>query len=225
MSVTLRWLPNSWIEIMADDAVVHIDPAASPSVPMDPPDDLEPADLVLITHHHRDHCDAATLALVAEPDTPVFASARCAAALDRGSTAVKPGDEFDVAGVHVEVVPAYNTADGSSTEKAHVKGEGVGYIVTIDDMRIYHAGDTDLIPEMRQLKDIDIALLPVGGTFTMNADEAARAALTFEPALAIPIHSRDTDPSAFARRLEDSDVDVMVLEPGESVDIEAEDEE
>jgi L-ascorbate metabolism protein UlaG (beta-lactamase superfamily) len=225
MSVTLRWLPNSWIEIMAPEAVVHIDPSRSSSVPVDLPDDLEPADLVLITHHHRDHCDSATLALIAEPDTPVYASELCAASLDRDSIAVKAGDEFDVAGVHVEVVPAYNTAEGSSTEKAHIQGEGVGYIVTIDDMRIYHAGDTDLVPEMRHIKDIDIALLPVGGTYTMNAEEAARAALTIEPALAIPIHNRDTDPAAFASRLEDSDVDVMVLAPGESVDIEVEDEE
>jgi L-ascorbate metabolism protein UlaG (beta-lactamase superfamily) len=225
MSVTLRWLPNSWIEIMAPEAVVHIDPAVSPSVPVELPDDLEPADLVLITHHHRDHCDSATLARVAGPGTPVYASALCAASLDREATAVKAGDEFDVAGVHVEVVPAYNTPEGSSTDKAHVQGEGVGFIITIDDMRIYHAGDTDLVPEMRHIEDIDIALLPIGGTFTMNAEEAARAALTIEPALAIPIHSRDTDPGAFAMRLEDSDVDVMVLSPGESVDIEVEDDE
>lgn len=222
MTVTLRWLPNSWIEIVAPEAVVHIDPAESPSQPFPTPDDLEPADLVLITHHHRDHCDETKLALVADEDVPVYAACLCAAELDRDATVVEPGDEFDVQGVHVEVVPAYNTPEGSSTEKTHVKGECVGYVVTVDDIRIYHAGDTDLIPEMRQLADIDVALLPVGGTYTMDADEAARAALTFEPAVAIPMHNRDQDPGGFAARLEDSDVDVLILQPGESVDIEFE---
>jgi L-ascorbate metabolism protein UlaG (beta-lactamase superfamily) len=96
---------------------------------------------------------------------------------------VKPGDTITVSGVAIEAVPAYNT-----NKKFHPRSAGhVGYIVTVDDARIYHAGDTDLIPEMADF-DVNIAMLPVSGTYVMTADEAIQAAERLAPAIAIPMH-------------------------------------
>ena len=141
----------------------------------------------------------------------------------RDVTVVKPGDEFDAAGFHVRVVDAYNTPEGSSTMKAHVKGQCVGYVITADDLRIYHAGDTDLIPEMSHLGDIDVALLPVGGTYTMDAEEAARAAREIVPGVAVPMHTRGEDPQPFAAALKDSDTAVVVLDPSDEMRVDTED--
>jgi L-ascorbate metabolism protein UlaG (beta-lactamase superfamily) len=220
MAVTLGWSPNSWFEIAGPDVLVQIDPAIPPSAPYEVEGDPTPADLVLITHHHPDHCDPAMVERIAGADTPVYAPRLAAERLGSRTEIVKAGDVFDAAGVHVEVVEAYNTEDGSSTNKSHVRGEGVGYVVTIGDLRIYHAGDTDLIPEMADLDDIDVALLPVGGTYTMDATEAAEAALLIDPGIAIPMHPRDTNPEEFRALLEESDIEAVVLTADEELDVE-----
>lgn len=219
MSVTLRWFPNSWFEIVGSEAVIDIDPALFHSP--EPPADLAQADLVLVTHHHPDHCDIRALGKVASAATVVYAPQGCAQVLGDRVQAVLPGGEFDSAGVHVRVVDAYNTADGSSTRKAHEKGECVGYVLTVDGVKIYHAGDTDFIAEMMDLGDIDVALLPVGGTYTMDAEEAARAAVAIQPRLfAIPMHPRDTDVHDFERALEGGGVRVATLQPGVPITLE-----
>jgi L-ascorbate metabolism protein UlaG (beta-lactamase superfamily) len=215
MSVTLRWFPNSWFEIVSGGTVVDIDPAILPGADRDVPEGLRQADLVLVTHHHRDHCDLDALERVSGPDTVVLAPRLCVASLGGEAHEVYAGDVHDeVPGVRVRVVHAYNTASGTSTNKLHNKGECVGYVVEIDGLRLYHAGDTDLIEEMSQLGPIDVAMLPVGGTFTMVAEEAASAARLIAPRIALPMHSRDTDPADFARLLEGSGIEVTVLEPG-----------
>lgn len=97
---------------------------------------------------------------------------------------IEPGQEMEVLGVRIKAVPAYNT-----DKKFHGKAEyWNGYVLTIDGKKIYHAGDTDLIPEMNELENIDVALLPIGGTYTMTADEAARAAILIRPKLTVPMH-------------------------------------
>ena len=103
----------------------------------------------------------------------------------------------------------------------HPKGFGVGYIITIDGKRIYHAGDTDFIPEMRELKDIYLALLPSGGTYTMDNSEAAEAALAIKPKVVIPMHRWDTDPNEFRRRVEagSREIKVVLLSPGEEYEV------
>lgn len=224
MSVVFRWLPNSWFQIEASVGVVHIDPATSPSAPMPVPNDMKRADLVLVTHHHRDHCDPGVIDTIAGPDTPVYATRMCAEEVEgRPMTVVSPGDEFDSAGMHVRVVDAYNTPEGSSTQKAHHKGECVGYVITVDGLTVYHAGDTDLIPEMSQLGEVDVALLPVGGTFTMDAEEAARAALEIDAGVCVPMHNRGTDPQPFQKALSGSGVTVVILRPGGELEIDTDD--
>jgi L-ascorbate metabolism protein UlaG (beta-lactamase superfamily) len=225
MSVVFRWFPNSWFQIQGPHVVVHIDPAVSPSQPFEPPDDLLPADVVLITHHHRDHCEAASLGRVSDSNTLVFAPQLCDEELvGRRVTIVKPGDEFDAAGMHVRVVDAYNTAEGSSTVRSHVKGECVGYVISIAGVRVYHAGDTDLIPEMSQLGMIDVALLPVGGTYTMDAEEAARAVREIAPGVVVPMHTRGTDAQPFQVALKGADTAVVLLKPGGELDMDTDEE-
>jgi L-ascorbate metabolism protein UlaG (beta-lactamase superfamily) len=142
------------------------------------------ADIILITHDHHDHCSPEDIKRIQGPDTIIVATADCAKKLSGKVVTVCPGEKITAAGVSIEAVPAYNT-----DKQFHTKDRGwVGYIFTIASRRIYLAGDTDYIPEMKTFGDIDIALLPVSGTYVMTADEAVRAALDIMPKLAIPMH-------------------------------------
>ena len=230
--MTLRWFPNSWVQLKTNNTVIYIDPAwiqkhflKYPATviyshypePMDglPDPELEKADLILITHHHKDHQKALTVKRLSKPDTVVIGTQKCRADLGDNIQTVKPGDELRVKDISVTAVYAYNTNKGRSTQKQHKKGECVGYVIEVDGARVYHAGDTDEIPEMRQLNNIDIAVLPIGGTFTMNIDEAINAALVIKPKVVIPIHWLNADPTLFERQLTSlGEVQVIVPELG-----------
>jgi len=141
------------------------------------------ADIILITHEHRDHCSPEDVKKVQSADTVIVAPADCAGKLTGDIRTVKPGDRINVKGIDIEAVPAYNT-----NKKFHPQDNNwVGYIFTVKVERIYLAGDTDFIPEMKNYK-ADIALLPVSGTYVMTAEEAVTAALTIKPKLAVPMH-------------------------------------
>lgn len=178
MADNIFWLGHDSFRLTGEK-VVYIDPwklAASAAK----------ADVILVTHDHYDHFSPDDIAKLSQADTVVVAPAAVAAKLGGKTIVAKPGDRLSAAGVAIEVVPAYNP-----NKKFHPKSAGyVGYIVTLNGKRIYHAGDTDLIPEMTQIKT-DIALLPVSGTYVMTAVEAAEAANTIKPALAIPMHYGD----------------------------------
>jgi len=142
------------------------------------------ADLILVTHEHHDHCSPEDIKKLRGPETIIVAPPDCAAKLTGSIRLVRPGETLNIMGVEIEAVPAYNT-----NKKFHVKAaEWVGYIITVEGKRIYLAGDTDYIPEMKTFKNIDIALLPVSGTYVMTAEEAVRAALDIKPKVAIPMH-------------------------------------
>jgi L-ascorbate metabolism protein UlaG (beta-lactamase superfamily) len=147
-----------------------------------------PADLVLVSHEHADHCSPEDVAKVTGPDTIVVCNAGSAAKLP-GARTVIPGDRLAVAGVEIEAVRAYNTTKFRSPGVPFHPREAdhVGYIVTVDGVRIYHAGDTDHIPEMAEF-DCDVALLPVSGTYVMTAEEAADAARAISPQIVVPMH-------------------------------------
>jgi L-ascorbate metabolism protein UlaG (beta-lactamase superfamily) len=149
-------------------------------------DDHQQADLILVTHTHFDHFSPSDISHLRKEDTLVCVPIG-ADGVEGQVKIVKPGDTLEHKGMRIEVVPAYNM-----NKSFHAKGNlWVGYVVTLDRKKYYHAGDTDFIPEMKDLRDIDVAMVPVGGTYTMDAQEAAEAVNAFKPKLAIPMHWGD----------------------------------
>ena len=179
------------------------------------PEKLEKANIILITHSHKDHCKRVTVDRLKHQDTFVVAPKRCIKELGRDIEIIASNEEKKFKDVKIKAVEAYNTIQGSSTRKIHHKGYGVGYMINIDGKTIYHAGDTDLIPEMRKLGQIDVALLPIGGTFTMNLEEAVKAAQAIKPKIVIPMHNYRVDPQEFKDKLESkSNIETVLLKIG-----------
>ena len=234
MTIEIKWFPPSWVQIKAKNKIIYIDPAylkkyynsSSKKVefsswpdPIDglPEKDLEPADIILVTHHHKDHCKNVTVKRLSKPHTEVIATKRCLAELGKDIAVIEANKEVEIDGVGIKAVEAYNREKTSRTKMAHRKGIGVGYVITIEGKSIYHAGDTDLIPEMELLGKIEAVFLPIGGReFTMNLSEAVRAVLTIQPKIAVPIHWFEADPLEFKKKVEKrSEVEVKVLQAAE----------
>lgn len=150
----------------------------------------EKADLVFITHEHFDHFSPEDLEKIVTEETFIVACHLCDLRKYKNVRLVKPNESFEVEGIKVETIPAYNINKFREPGKVfHPKEDGrVGYVLEIDGARIYHAGDTDNIPEMANLKNIDVALLPVSGTYVMTPEEAVEAVKIIQPKLAIPMH-------------------------------------
>ena len=172
--IKLNWLGHASFKI-ENEITIYIDPFHIKKE--------DTADLILITHEHYDHCSPEDMDKVSGKETIIIAPPSCDPSIGRDFRKVKVGDRVEVKGVVIDVVPAYNVG-----KKFHPKEKGgVGYILTMNRIHIYHAGDTDIIKEMGKIR-ADIALLPVGGTYTMNAEEAAQAAEMIKPKIAIPMH-------------------------------------
>lgn len=227
----VKLFPHSWLLIEIGATRIHVDPSyvdrffanhpgriefsRGPEGVDGLPEPMEKADLILITHGDFDHMNPATTERLRGEHTRVLAPPPCLSGLGGFAEAVSQGDGLAVAGVGIEVVPAYNTPEGRSSNKHHLRGESVGYVLNVGGRRIYHAGDTDLIPEMSELGDVDAAFLPIGGTYTMNIDEAVQAALRIAPGLAVPMHTRQqADPHEFVRKLEHQSAAIRAIAPG-----------
>jgi L-ascorbate metabolism protein UlaG (beta-lactamase superfamily) len=170
----IHWLGHDAFCIEGDNRI-YIDPFEIAEAPA--------ADIILITHEHYDHCSPDDVAKLSTPKTVIITEKDSAAKLTGDVRVVAPGDRVSVGAVSVEAVAAYNV-----DKTFHPRAKGwLGFIVELDGVRIYHAGDTDLIPEMSAYK-VDIALLPVSGTYVMTAEEAVQAALVLKPEVAIPMH-------------------------------------
>jgi L-ascorbate metabolism protein UlaG (beta-lactamase superfamily) len=168
------WLGHDCFRIDAS-LCVYIDPYEI--------QDTTPADVILVSHDHFDHCSPDDVAKVQQPSTIIVTEKDSAKKLTGDIRVVTPGERLELDGLAVEAVPAYNT-----NKDFHPKVNGwLGFVVEIDGVRIYHAGDSDHIPEMKDLS-VDIAMLPVSGTYVMTAEEAIEAALAIQPKLAIPMH-------------------------------------
>lgn len=145
-----------------------------------------PADVVFITHAHFDHFNEEDLKKVVRRETILVAPRNVAQELSGNIKPVGPGDSLEVSGIKVQAVPAYNVVE--SRLEAHPKANNwVGYILTLGDSTYYHAGDTDHAPELDEVK-ADVAFLPIGGTYTMAAQEAGQLAKVIQPQLAVPMH-------------------------------------
>lgn len=188
----IHWLGHASLRIDAPGAVIYVDPW---KLSGDPP----PADLILITHDHYDHCSTEDIAKVRTDDTVIVANPSAAKKLSGPVRVARAGDELSAKGVKVHAVPAYNV-----DKNFHPRSAGyVGFVLTVDDTSIYIAGDTDVIPEMADIS-ADIAVLPVSGTYVMTADQAVEAAGIIGPDIAIPVHYGEIVGSeADARRFRD----------------------
>lgn len=200
-SVEFERFIQSAFRVQSGDTVVYVDPHRLEGGP--------PAGLILITHEHFDHMDPSAINAVAADDTVIVANAPCARQLEgkvKGKVvAVEEGDTVSEKGVEVRAVAGYNGH--------HPRGFNVGFVFQVGDQTVFHGGDTDRVPEMSSLGDIDVALLPIGGTYTMAEEEAAEAVRMIKPKTAIPMHygyATGGDPQRFAS-LVGADATVIVL--------------
>jgi len=215
--VTLR---ASWFMLKASGLVVHIDPHTEGTPETGPPA-FGQADLVLVTHSDVESCQPDVMRRLRGPGTIVVAPQRCADVIRGERLIVTPGETVDLGNLFLEVVHAYTLPhSGLLARVMHHRGEGVGYVLTLGGHRVYHAGASDFIPEMRGLGAIDVAMLPIGGAFMLGADEAVEAALAIAPRVVIPMHEEDRDVTWFKQAVERrSAVRVVPLEAGESFSI------
>ena len=183
---------------------VHVDPVTECGKHTDYAVEFPKADIILVTHEHFDHLDKTAIGALSKAGTQLVTNARCAEMLGYG-TVMGNGDSMDLpGGIHLDAVPAYNYTDGHT--QFHPKGRDNGFVLTIDGLRIYIAGDTEDIPEMAELKDIDLAFLPVNQPYTMTVDQCIRAAKTLSPKVLIPYHFSQTDLSSIPGALTGIDV-------------------
>jgi L-ascorbate metabolism protein UlaG (beta-lactamase superfamily) len=187
--------------------VIHVDPVSEEANYSN----LPKADLILVTHEHYDHMDLKAIKLLTIPGKTILVLTETCAAQIKGGVVLKNGDVKTTAGVRIEAVPAYNIVhkrpDG---QPFHPKGIGNGYVLTFGNKRVYVAGDTENIPEMKNLSAIDIAFLPMNLPYTMTPEMGAEAAKIFKPRILYPYHFGETDTRKIVALLKESGIDVRI---------------
>ncbi|UCH05418.1 MAG: MBL fold metallo-hydrolase [Candidatus Thorarchaeota archaeon] len=217
MRVSIRWLGHSGFQIKAAEHVIYLDLYRSKKLIERVPDVSDPATIVLVSHSHNDHCYPDAINEVRTDSTTVVAPANCAEKLGSNITSLEPGEETTIQGVDIKAVQAYNVKRFRSPGNPyHPKGYGVGYLLKVEGNTIYFAGDTDVIPEMEELGQIDVALLPCGDTYTMDNLDAAEATKTIRPKVVIPMHTWDRSVEEFQNAVEEEkDTNFVSLKEGE----------
>ncbi|WP_167616397.1 MBL fold metallo-hydrolase [Maribellus sediminis] len=187
--LTISFIGHGTLMMKFNDKVIHIDPVSGYADYAS----LPKADLILITHEHGDHLDAKAIDAVKKDNTSIVLTAKCNEKY-KGTDVMKNGDTKMFDGIEVTAVPAYNIkhvrAEG---QPFHPKGVGNGYVIRFGNKKVYVAGDTENIPEMADLKAIDIAFLPMNLPYTMTPEMCAEAAKSFQPKILYPYHFGDTD--------------------------------
>jgi L-ascorbate metabolism protein UlaG (beta-lactamase superfamily) len=207
MAMSVKWLGHASFQIRTTDKIIYIDLKKYGKVV----ETSEKADIILVTHNPP------KIQKLRKKDSVVVAPKNCASRIGGNVRTLKPGEEITFDSVRIEAVEAYNIKRFKpSGTPWHPKGYGVGYLIEAEGKTIYHAGDTDFIPEMRSLKNIDLALLPTGDKYTMDNSEAAEAAIAINPKTAMAMHTWEKDREEFKRNVEaNSRTKVVLLQEGE----------
>jgi L-ascorbate metabolism protein UlaG (beta-lactamase superfamily) len=189
-----------------DGKVIHVDPWSQGDYAGQPK-----ADLILITDTHGDHLDLAQIEALSDDDTVVVSPVAVQQQVSQARV-LKNGERLDLLGITIEAVPMYNLERGPSEGRVyHEKGRGNGYILTLGDQRLYISGDTECTPEMKSVRDIDIALVCMNLPYTMPPREAAACVNTFRPKVVIPYHYRGSDLEEFKQGVQDG-IEVKILD-------------
>ncbi|HXI41524.1 MAG TPA: MBL fold metallo-hydrolase [Bryobacteraceae bacterium] len=206
-SVKITPVQHASLMIEAGGQVIHLDPWSNGNY-----DGLPPADLILITDIHGDHMDPKMVSKEAKPGSMILAPAAVAETV-KNATVIRNGETKTAGPFTIEAVPMYNLKRGPEAGKLfHDKGRGNGYVVAYGGKRFYFSGDTEGIPEMRSLKNIDVAFVCMNLPYTMPPDEAAEAVRAFHPKIVYPYHYRGSDLSVFQKALAGSGIDVRLLD-------------
>lgn len=213
MTIKLQLLGHASFKMKVNDKVIFLDPYGGD-------DSLynEKANLILSTHEHMDHSDPKKIALVRDKNTKILTSTKNAKNIKGNVIAIDPGQKQEIEGITIHGVPGYNVRRFRSPNKPfHPKEIQTAFVIEAGGKRIYFAGDTDFIEEMKNLENIDVAMLPIDGKYTMDPQEAMDAVGVIKPKMVIPMHWRDEDPEKFKTdvELEYPDVKVIVIKPGE----------
>ncbi|MBQ8047579.1 MAG: MBL fold metallo-hydrolase [Prevotella sp.] len=196
------------IRMVYDGKEIEIDPVGQLGNRTTDYASLPKADFIFVTHEHPDHFSPETIALLSAGNTRIITNQRCADRLERG-TVMANGDRLDLSeDISIEAVPAYNTTPDHL--QFHPKGRDNGFVVSLDGLRIYIAGDTEDIPEMAEIQDIDIAFLPCNQPYTMTPDQLLRAARMVKPRVLFPYHYGQTNVSEVPSQLKNDSIEVRL---------------
>ena len=203
--VVMTFIGHGTLVFTFNNQVIHVDPVSRYADYTSLPD----ADLILITHQHGDHLDKKAVDAIIKEGTVTFLTESCLSQLP--GTVLKNGDEKTIGNIKIEAVPAYNLEHKRDNgQPFHPKGIGNGYVLTFGDKRIYVAGDTEDIPEMADLKNIDVAFLPMNLPYTMNPEMVAHSVSLFHPKILYPYHYGSTDVNKLISLMGDSSCEVRV---------------
>jgi L-ascorbate metabolism protein UlaG (beta-lactamase superfamily) len=206
--VTITCIKHASIEINYDGTEIQIDPVGAGVTPVTDYAQFPKANIILITHEHKDHFEREAIACIRTPATTVYSNT-AVYNMFRNSLPLKNGDSITYRqDITIKAVPAYNYSEGRT--QFHPKGRDNGYILSLDGLRIYIAGDTEDIPEMADLKDIDIAFLPCNQPYTMTVDQLVKAARTISPKVLFPYHYSQTPISQAVMKLAGSGIDIRI---------------
>lgn len=197
----ITFLGHGTLMFTYDGKVIHVDPWGK----MADYSKLPKADLILVTHEHQDHLDTDVIKKISTDKTKLVLTKICAEKVGKGHV-MNNGDQTTIDGIKIEAVPAYNLVHKRDNgQPFHPKGNGNGYVITFGDKRVYVAGDTENTPEMKNLKNIDIAFLPMNLPYTMTPEMVADAAMAFKPKILYPYHTGETDLSKLTALMKGTD--------------------
>jgi L-ascorbate metabolism protein UlaG (beta-lactamase superfamily) len=204
--VEMHFIGHGSLMLKFNSFIIYIDPVRSSGNY-----DFSPkADIILVTHEHYDHLDVKLINDLKTQSTLVFCNEKSTEEIPWAMT-MKPGDRQEINGIIIEAVPAYNIVNERAPgQPFHPEGVGIGYLITIGDKRFYVAGDTENIPEMKALRNIDVAFLPMNLPYTMTPEMVADAVMAFKPKILYPYHFGETDTGEILKLLKNSNIDVRI---------------